>query len=641
MPALTTIITRDRTAGRLDAMTEISKMRKRESFPTTESRMVIDMSNDVYRKETRVQIRQLEALILFMAGATLASLQIIHYVFLSSGIALTAFQMLLDWVFGMSIIFLLVHFSFREILKIHNELIIQREQASKAEKRMQHIIDTTQDGIFTLDREGNFTFANRAIENISGCVIEKILTNNIQSIMAPEYRSFIAEQLRQYKDIAGRHLYLDMMKTDGVKVPVEMSFLPIRSRGGELTGFQGIVRDITERREVEKAQKEKEHYLKAIARVGQILLETRKEIPYKKILEILCKTSDIQNAFILLNDKYNARPSSSMAALPVSDKSDNCQQAIRGQRIYISYTGNGNGNGKSKQMTDVLENEILTRGLMGLSRKEGAIVSSNNGEISSLILPVMINSEFNGVIGFEKSVESRGWKAVEVNLLATSATMMAQSIERLQASRQTRQHFIQMTKMISSAMLAVDPYTVSHQERLATLSVMVGERLGLNDDQLEWLQVGALLHDIGKAAIPNTILSKPGKLTDEEWILIRSHVKRGYEMLQGMNLPDHVMEMVLRHHERLDGSGYPGGIKSSQLSMESRILAVCDVVEAMSSHRPYRPALKKEEIINELQEGRDHLYDGRLVDLLVDIIERNEFDFDFDIAKPNKIAMMN
>jgi len=112
-------------------------------------------------------------------------------------------------------------------------------------------------------------------------------------------------------------------------------------------------------------------------------------------------------------------------------------------------------------------------------------------------------------------------------------------------------------------------------------------------------------------------------------------------MLQGMNLPEHVMEMVLRHHERLDGSGYPNGIKGNQLSLESRILAICDVVEAMSSHRPYRPARKKEEIIGELQEGRDRLYDARLVDLLVDIIERNEFDFNFDIAKPHKIAMMN
>lgn len=600
------------------------------------------MANESVRKENRIHIQQLEALILFMAGATLASLQIIHYVFLSAGIALTAFQMVLDWLFGMSIIFLLVHFSFREIYKMHNELIMQREQSHKAERRIQHIIDTSLDVIFTLDKEGNFTFANKAVESLSGYSIDKILTNNIQCVLAPEFRSFIPEQLKQSGDISGRHLYIDLMRIDGTKVPVELSFLPIRNRNGELTGFQGIARDITERKEVEKAQREKEHYLKAIARVGQILLEVKKDIPYKKILEILCKTSGIHNAFILLNDKSFIQTTNAVVSRAKQSVLDKYSNNGKDQRVYISYMGNGsNGNGKNKSAEDVLKGESLTRGLMELSKKEGAIVSTTNGDTSSLILPMMVNSEFIGVIGFDKPIESKGWKAVEINLLATSATMMAQAIERQQASKQIKQHFVQMTRMISSAMLAVDPYTVSHQERLATLSVMVGERLGLNDDQLEWLQVGALLHDIGKAAIPNTILSKPGTLTDEEWILIRSHVKRGYEMLQGMNLPEHVMDMVLKHHERLDGSGYPYGTKADKLSIESRILSVCDVVEAMSSHRPYRPARKKEEIISEITDGKGLKYDARLVDLLVDIIERNEFDFDFDSARPNKIAVMN
>jgi len=604
------------------------------------------MSDDFIRRETRVQIRQLEALILFMAGATLASLQIIHYVFLSSGIAITALQMLLDWLFGMSIIFLLVHFSFREIYKMQNELIAQREQAGKAEKRMQHIIDSTQDIIFTLDRAGNFTFANRAIENMSGLPIDKILTSNIQSVLAPEYRSFILEQLKQYKDIAGRHLYIDIMKMDGSKVPVEMSFLPIRTRNGELAGFQGVARDITERREVEKAQKEKEQYLKTIARVGQLLLETGKDIPYKKILEILCKTADISNAFILLNDRTSDEVINTGKPSKIDDVNEKSRRSPKEQRTYVSYVGedvkNGNGNsgGKIKPMT-ILKGDNVRPGLMDLSRKEGAIVSSVNGETSSVILPIMVNSAFAGVIGFEKSAATRGWKPVEINLLATSATMLAQAIERMQTSRQIKQHFIQMTRMISSALLAVDPYTVSHQERLATLAGMVGERLGLSEEQLEWLQVGALLHDIGKAAVPTTILAKPGRLTEEEWILIRSHVKRGCEMLQNMNLPQRVMNMILQHHERLDGSGYPNGITGEKIGLESRILGVCDVVEAMGSHRPYRPARSRDEIVSELQNGRDRLYDARVVDLLLDILEHNEFDFDFDVSRPSKIAMRN
>ena len=590
------------------------------------------MAGEIVRKDSKVQIRQLEALILLMAGATLASLQIVHYMLLGTGTATMAFQMLLDWLFGMAVITLLVHFSFREIFKIHSELVLQREQASKAEKRIQHIIDTTQDIIFTLDREGNFTFANKAIEEVSGYTIDKILTNNIKYLLSSEYKTFVPDQLKRHKEVAGRHLYVDLMKDDGTLVPIELSFMPIKNRDGELTGFQGIARDISERKEVEKAQKEKEKYLKAIARVGQILLETRKDIPYKKILEILCHTSEINNAFIMLgDDSPDKNKDSNIVSKPESGiPSDEIPE---NPKVYVSYDDKEDrGGGTGTPITGDMDGEGIAKGLMQLSKKEGAIVSTCNGSSSNLILPVMVNSEFAGVVGFEKPVASNGFKPVEINLLATSATMLAQTIERQNAGKQIKQHFVHLTKMMSKAMFAVDPYTVSHQERLASLAAFIGERLGLKEDELEWLQVGALLHDIGKAAIPNTILSKPGKLTDEEWVLIRSHVKRGYEMLQGMNLPENVMNMVMTHHERLNGSGYPNGIRKDQLTLEARILGICDVVEAMSSHRPYRPARKKDEIIEELQTGREKIYDARVVDLMVDVIERNEFAFGYQTA---------
>ena len=597
------------------------------------------MSSEIVRKDVRVQFRQLEALILVMAGATLASLQIIHYVFFSMSISIAVPQMLLDWLFGMSIIFLLVHFSFREIYKIHNELIVQREQANKAEKRIQHIIDITQDVIFTLDKEGNFTFANKAVENLTGYEMSQILRNNIQFILSPEYRTFVPEQLNKYKETSGRHLYIELVKNDGTNVPVELSFIPIKSRNGELNGFQGVARDITVQKDVEKSQKEKERYLKAMARVGQILLESKKEIPYKRILEILTKTSESQNAFILLNKNTAIAPVKLYETNRKAVKNAKNHDMTAPQRLYISYSSNADCKALDAERMAMSLAADDDPCLMGISAKEGTIVSASNGEASTLMLPLMVNSEYAGVIGFDKPVESRGWKPVEINLLATSATMLSQAIERLQASSQLKQHFVQLTRMISHALFAVDPYTVSHQERLASLACLVGDRIGLPDDKLEWLQVGALLHDIGKAAIPNTILSKPGKLTEEEWGLVRSHVKRGYEMLEGMNLPGHVMEMVLNHHERLDGTGYPNNIHGDKLTLESKILEICDVVEAMSSHRPYRPARSKDEILEELRSGREKLYDPRITDLVVEIVEKNEFDFEFPALK--KMVALN
>lgn len=596
------------------------------------------MSSEIIRKDTKIQIRQLEALILFMAGATLASLQIVHYTFLSSGIAVTGFQMILDWLFGMSIIFLLVHFSFREIFKMHKELTRQKENANKAERRVQHIIDTTQDVIFTLDRSGNFTFINKAVEEIIGQTVDKVICRDIQSILSPEYRAFVPEQLKKYKEIGGRHLYVDMIKSDGTLVPVEMSFLPMKDREGEMVGFHGIARDISERREAEKAQKEKERYLKAIAKVGQMLLETKRDIPYKKILEILCGTTDICNAFIYLGDDISGNQAGDVVSKDVSEQEKN-KNGIQSTSVYVNYVDSRNGRSSDVLELETIDGEEIAKGLMELSRKEGAIVSSSKGDSTSLTLPIMVNSEFAGVVGFEKPKHATGFKPGEIYLLATSASMLAQTIEKQKASSEIKQHSVELTKMISRAMFAVDPYTVSHQERLASLACIVGEKLGLNDVELEWLQVGALLHDIGKAAIPNTILSKPGKLTEEEFALVRSHVRRGCEMLQGMHLPAHVMDMVMNHHERLNGSGYPHGIRREGISMEARILGICDVVEAMSSHRPYRPARKEKEIVEELQQGREKLYDSRMVDLLLDIIEKKEFDFDF--AKPGLALTMN
>ncbi|TET77746.1 HD-GYP domain-containing protein, partial [candidate division TA06 bacterium] len=169
-----------------------------------------------------------------------------------------------------------------------------------------------------------------------------------------------------------------------------------------------------------------------------------------------------------------------------------------------------------------------------------------------------------------------------------------------------------------------DPYTAVHQRRVAELARLVGEKMGLDKNRLQGLYIGGLLHDIGKISAPETILTKSGKLTDEEWSLIRVHTKRGHEILQGTNLPWPVAEMALHHHERLDGSGYPCRISGDELSLEVRILGVCDVVEAMSSHRPYRPARSKKEVCEELVSGRGTKYDASIVDIMFQIIESGE-----------------
>ena len=207
-----------------------------------------------------------------------------------------------------------------------------------------------------------------------------------------------------------------------------------------------------------------------------------------------------------------------------------------------------------------------------------------------------------------------------------SITSLMDITERKRAEEQLEHSFIDLAETVSRAMESRDPYTSGHQRRVAELACLVGEKLGLDEDRLKGLHIGGLLHDIGKVSTPESILSKPGKLSEEEWGLIHVHTKQGYEILRDTKLPWPVAEMALHHHERLDGSGYPDGISGDELSLENRILGVCDVVEAMSSFRPYRPARSIAEILKELRSGRGTKYDANVVDIMLQIIESGEFE---------------
>jgi len=193
------------------------------------------------------------------------------------------------------------------------------------------------------------------------------------------------------------------------------------------------------------------------------------------------------------------------------------------------------------------------------------------------------------------------------------------------AEEQLKSSFTNLAKTVSRVIESCDPYTAGHQQRVAELARLVGENMGLAEDMVEQLYLNGLLHDIGKISIPTSILTKPGELAEEEWALIRAHTKQGYSILKDANLPWPVADIALQHHERLDGSGYPNGITGDSLSLEVSILAVCDVVEAMSSHRPYRPARTTSDILKELKDGRGTKYNVSVVDVMLPMIESGEF----------------
>ncbi len=168
-----------------------------------------------------------------------------------------------------------------------------------------------------------------------------------------------------------------------------------------------------------------------------------------------------------------------------------------------------------------------------------------------------------------------------------------------------------------------DPYTFSHTRHVASIAEKIAQALGWDDKRLLGIRLAGELHDLGKMNIPLDILNKPGKLTDVEYQLVQQHVITCYELIKDISFPFPLAEVILQHHERLDGSGYPRGLKQDEVIPEARILAISDVLEAMASRRPYREALGLNRACEELNNGYNSKYDAELVDVVFGLIEKN------------------
>jgi PAS domain S-box-containing protein/putative nucleotidyltransferase with HDIG domain len=172
-----------------------------------------------------------------------------------------------------------------------------------------------------------------------------------------------------------------------------------------------------------------------------------------------------------------------------------------------------------------------------------------------------------------------------------------------------------------------DPYTAGHQRRVAELAGAIAVEMGLRTDQVEGIRFGALIHDLGKVQVPAELLSKPTRLTKLELELIKTHPQAGYDIVKGIQFPWPVAQMVHQHHERLDGSGYPQGLKGDAIALEARVLAVADVVEAMASHRPYRPGLGVDAALREIEDKRGRAFDPQVVDACLRLFREQRFAF--------------
>ena len=260
---------------------------------------------------------------------------------------------------------------------------------------------------------------------------------------------------------------------------------------------------------------------------------------------------------------------------------------------------------------------------------------------SSVALPLVYGEDVLGVLtiyaenteAFDKSEIDRLMGLA--NDLAYGICALRTRIERIEAGKEIELHIDKLQKALSGTINVVastvevrDPYTAGHQRRVATLAQAIAEEMGLPDHQIEGIYMAGVVHDLGKIYVPAEILSKPSGLNDIELNLFRTHSQVGYDLLKTIDFPWPIAQIVYQHHERLNGSGYPRGLSSEQILIEAKIICVADVVEAMASHRPYRPARGVETALEHIQEESGNLYDSQAVNSCLQLFSEKGFQFD-------------
>ncbi|MBE0627561.1 MAG: GAF domain-containing protein [Burkholderiales bacterium] len=257
---------------------------------------------------------------------------------------------------------------------------------------------------------------------------------------------------------------------------------------------------------------------------------------------------------------------------------------------------------------------------------------------SCVILPLRMDERVIGVLNI-CAEDTGAFGSEEVRLLSEAAADLSFGIasqrtrvERDRIARAREQFQEKLRKSLEASIRAIadtvearDPHTAGHQRRVGELAVAIARELGVDEDEIDGIRLAANIHDLGRIQIPAEILTKPGRLTDSEFALVKTHSHAGYDILREIEFPWPIASIVLQHHERLDGSGYPQGLKGDEILQGSRIMAVADVVEAMTSHRPYHPGLAIEVALQEIESKRGTAFDPAAVDACLKLFRENSY----------------
>lgn len=437
----------------------------------------------------------------------------------------------------------------------------------ESEKKYRTLFTLAREGIVIISYEnGSILDSNREFERQTGYSLGQLREKKIWEIQPPELIQEAKEAFFRFRESCGGIIMWKLFQAkEGKILPVEIIAQRMTMEGQDV--ILCMVRDISER----------EAMLRALTLASE---EWRKSF------------DAIEDAMLLINPDFRIlRANISASRLVKRDP-----RSIIGEQCYKLFHGTDAPPDYCPHLKAQLQ------GVHHEVEKDEAFLGRTLHFSSSPI------KDDYGVITHS------------VEIISDVTQRRQQELESIQLSKALANSFQGITESLSDLAETRDPYTAGHSRHVAELSVMAGKEIGLDDESLQGLRTCAVLHDIGKVIIPAAILNKPGRLSEHEWGMIRQHPTTAFETLKHIPFPWPVAEVVYQHHERLDGSGYPRGLCWDQIHPWARIIAVADVVDAMTSHRPYRPRMPRQNAIDELERGMGTLYDRKITEALIRVL---------------------
>jgi len=463
----------------------------------------------------------------------------------------------------------------QKILTLAEE-ITKRKRAEEAlresEKKYRLLAENVTDVIFVQDMNFNMTYVSPSVTPLSGYSVEEALNQKMKDFLTPD--SFAKAMgsfqkatalAKTKKDIEIPPMEYEYIRKDGSTFWGEIRVTFLRDSESRVVSTQGVLRDITERKRAEEEMRVKDNAI-ASSINGIAMADLEGNLTYAN------------HSFLEMWGYHDEKDVMGRNVLEFWQAEEDAAEVMKVATKRGGWIGELLAKRKDGSAFDV--------------HTAASVVRDPNGR------PVCQLASFVDITERKRAEEA----------LRTTLNGTIQAIGRTTETR--------------------DPYTAAHQRRVTQLACAIIKEMGLPKEQAEGTRVAGLMHDIGKMSIPAEILAKPSKLSETEFDLIKAHPQVAYDILKSIDFPWPVADIILQHHERLDGSGYPNGLKGEEILLEARILGTADVVEALSSHRPYRPALGIDKALEEIEKNKGTLYDPEVVDACVRLFSEGRFKFE-------------